>query len=195
MSALSRLSQRNQLIVLAVLVLGLCAVWYVYMIRPLQDELGKIRQEVRQLESEVQAGLAIRERLSEVKLAVQEQEARLAHLRAVLPEKKETAEIVRQVQETAVQSGLRITSFAPKATVNNEFYEDWPIQLALEGNYNSLGTFFEKISGFTRIINVGNLQIRAVEKEPQRSRTLTADCMATTFVYIEPDQAEAETRR
>ncbi len=195
MSALSRLSQRNQLVVLAVLILGLCAVWYVYMVRPLQAEVQKYRQEVRQLEAEIQAGEAVRGKLADLKRAVQEQEARLAHLREVLPETKETAEIILQIQETAVKSGLKITSFAPKATVNNDFYEDWPIQLTLEGSYNSLGSFFERLSGFTRIINVGELQVKAVEKEPNRNRTLTAACTATTFVYAQPAAAEAEVRQ
>lgn len=191
----NRLSQRNQLVVLAVLVLGLCGAWYFYMIRPLQAEVAKIKQDVTQLENEILASVVIREKLGEVKAAVQEQEAKLAHLRQVLPEKKETAEIIRQVQDSAVESGLRVTSFAPRPTVNNEFYEDWPIQLALEGNFNSLGLFFEKLSGFTRLINVGGLQMRAVEENANRNRTLVASCVATTFVYIEPPQAEAEVRR
>jgi type IV pilus assembly protein PilO len=195
MSALNRLSQRNQLVVLAVLILGLCAVWYVYMVRPLQEEVQKYRREVQQLQAEIQAGEAVRDKLAELKRAVQEQEARLAHLREVLPEKKETADIILEVQETAVKSGLKITSFAPKATVNNQFYEDWPIELTMEGSYNSLGSFFERISGFTRIINVGELHVKAIEKEPNRNRTLTAACTATTFVYAEPAAVEAEARQ
>ncbi len=190
MSAISRLSQRTQLIILGVLILALCGAFYVYMIGPLRGELQQIEQQIHVLELEVEAGQAVRDQLEELKGAVREQLARLNHLRRVLPEKKETADIIRQVQQLAVDSTLHIKSFTPRATVNQEFYEDWPILISLEGNYNSLGSFFEKISHFTRIINVDNISIRAVGDEPTRDRSLTATCTATTFVYIEPSSTE-----
>jgi type IV pilus assembly protein PilO len=192
MSAIGRLSQRSQLIILGVLILALCGVFYMYMIGPLRGELKQIEEQIRILELEVETGQAVRDQLEELKRAVREQEARLSHLRRVLPEKKETAEIIRQVQQLAVDSRLHIKSFTPRATVNQEFYEDWPILISLEGNYNSLGSFFEKISRFTRIINVDNINIRSVGEGSTRDRTLTATCTATTFVYIDPSTEESE---
>jgi type IV pilus assembly protein PilO len=188
MSAINRLSQKNQLIILGVLVLGLCGVFYMYFVSPMREELDLLRSDIARLENEVEQGEAVLARLEELKRAVREQEQRLRHLRTVLPEKKETAEIIRQVQNTAVESSLKIMSFAPSATVNREFYEDWPIQLTFEGNYDSLGTFFERVSSFTRLINVENIEIKALEEDTSRQRTLSASCTATTFVYLEPEE-------
>jgi len=192
MSTLGRLPQKTQLIVLGFLVLALCVVFYVYMIAPLQSEVSQLQADISRLELEVSSGQALAGQLKELKRAVGEQEARLRELRAVLPEKKETAEIIRRVQELAVESRLKIKSFTPRATVQNDFYEDWPILISLEGNYNALGTFFEKISQFHRTINVENINLKAVEEEATRERTLTATCTATTFVYLEPEAAPAE---
>lgn len=191
MSRLSNLSQQGKLIVLCGLVLLLCGVFYLYFIRPLQEDLSQTRDRIEKLEVEVAAGEAVRGRLSELKKAVAEQEARLSHLRSVLPEKKETAEIIRKVHEMALDANLKINSFTPRSTVDNGFYEDWPILISLEGNYNALGDFFGRIGAFTRIINVENIHVKSVTEHPTRERTLSATCTATTFVFLEPEQKQA----
>jgi type IV pilus assembly protein PilO len=184
MSAINRLSQRDQFIVLGVLVLVLCVVFYIYMIGPMRTEIETVKGEIATLEAEISQTEVLNQRLQTIKLAVAEQQARLNELRQVLPEEKETADIIRQVQELAVESQLRIKSFTPRSTVDNVFYQDWPILISLEGNFDSLGIFFEKISGFTRIINVEDISIQALDT-PTRNRTLSATCTATTFVFIE----------
>ena len=189
MSAISRLSQKSQLVILGALVLAMCGVFYIYLIRPLQTELAELDLQIQNLEAEVAAGQGVQDQLDELKKAVQEQQARLAFLRQVLPEKKQTAEIIRQVQQVAVDSSLKINSFTPRATVNNDFYEDWPIMISLEGNYDSLGTFFERVGAFTRIINVDNINMKAIEDGASRDRTLSATCTATTFVYLDNEAA------
>lgn len=191
MSRLSRLSQQGEYVVLCGLVLVLCGVFYLYMIRPLQDQLSQTNDRIRSLEVEVAAGEAVRGKLSELKKAVSEQQARLSHLRRVLPEKKETAEIIRKVHEMALDSNLKINSFTPRTTVDNGFYEDWPILISLEGNYNALGDFFGRIGAFTRIINVENIHVKSIAEHPTRQRTLSATCTATTFVFLEPQQKQA----
>lgn len=190
MSRLSRLSQQSELIVLCGLVLLLCGLFYLYFIRPLQDELGQTNTRIQTLETEVAAGQAVRSQLGELKKAVSEQQARLSHLRTVLPEKKETAEIIRKVHEMAIDANLKINSFTPRTTVDNGFYEDWPILISLEGNYNALGDFFGRIGAFTRIINVENIHVKSVAERASKDRTLSATCTATTFVFLEPQPTQ-----
>jgi Tfp pilus assembly protein PilO len=190
MSRLSRLSQQGEYVVLCGLVLVLCGVFYLYMIRPVQEKLTQTNDRIRTLEVEVAAGETVRGKLKELKKAVGVQEMRLSHLRRVLPEKKETAEIIRKVHEMALDSSLKINSFTPRTTVDNGFYEDWPIMISLEGNYNALGDFFGRIGAFTRIINVENIHVKSMTEHPTRERTLSATCTATTFVFLEPEQKQ-----
>jgi Tfp pilus assembly protein PilO len=44
--------------------------------------------------------------------------------------------------------------------------------------------FFDRVSKFSRIINVSNIAIRSKEK-PEPNSTISVDCVATTFVLIE----------
>lgn len=182
--SISKLPQRTQLGLLTVVMGGLFYVFYAFYIQPLKVEVDTLGSQLVEMKNEVQKGQIVYARLPEFKKQVKEQEVKLAGLRSILPERKQTAEIVSGLEQLARESRLRIKSFQPQGTIRKDFYEDWPILLSLEGNYDNLGAFFEKVSQFTRIINVENITIKKVE-EPTRSRTISATCTATTFVFIE----------
>jgi len=184
--SISRLPQRTQLLLLTVVMAGLCYVFYDYYIQPLRTEVTRLSSQVNELTNEVQKGHIVYSRLREFKKQVEEQEIKLATLRSILPERKQTAEIVSGLELLARESRLKIKSFQPQGTVRKDFYEDWPILLSLEGNYNNLGLFFEKVSQYTRIINVDNITIKKVD-QPSRNRTISAISTATTFVYVDPE--------
>ena len=108
---ISRLSRRNQFAVLGILAIALCSIFYLYVISPLGIELESVSTEVEALELEIESGEAIKRRLVEIKKEVATQEAKLNELRKILPDEKETAQIIRQVQQLAVDSNLKIKSF------------------------------------------------------------------------------------
>lgn len=85
----------------------------------------------------------------------------------------------------AASSNLKINKFTPQLVIPRAFYSDWPIQIEVEGNYDGLGLFFEKVSQATRIIDVGTISIKGSDQLADPGRTLTASCTATTFVFKE----------
>ena len=116
---------------------------------------------------------------------------RLNALRAVLPEQEEVSELLRRLQTFAVQSNLTIRAFRPQVAVTREMHSEWPYRLQLDGTFHNLGMFFDRISKFSRIINVSDLVIRAKEP-PELNLTITAECTATTFVLLDPPDAAPE---
>jgi hypothetical protein len=54
--------------------------------------------------------------------------------------------------------------------------------------------FFDRVSKFPRIIHVSGVVIKAKDRQEANS-TVTADCVATTFVLLEPKKAAAPTGR
>ena len=173
--------QQIMLAVLAAAALG--AFWY-YLIFPVSTQMEALDQRVNTLLVEVETAQAIAARRPQFEADVQELSGQLDELKKVLPDEKETAEIVRRVEQLAVESDLSIRSFTPQATVAYEFYEDWPIRMSLEGSYNNLGLFFQRVANFQRIINVDNIEIKAISNTDP-DRTISATCTATTFVLLE----------
>jgi type IV pilus assembly protein PilO len=142
--------------------------------------------ELTTINQNIERGLATAKRLPEFRREVQSLEAQLERLRAVLPEEQDVADLLRRVQAMATQSRLTIRGFTPRAVTRRQMHAEWPIGLQLEGTYHDLGAFLERVSKFPRIINVGNIHIRAQEAGVS---TITADCTATTFVLLETPPA------
>ncbi len=104
----------------------------------------------------------------------------------MLPASKETPDLVRKVQSMASESSLMIRRFAPAATVAYDIYEDWPITIDVEGTYHNLALFFDRVSRLSRLVNMGQVRITA-QTSPTASNTVQVSCVATTYVFKEPD--------
>ena len=145
--------------------------------------------EVRQtrltaLRGDIARGVATARRLPQFQAEVTELERKLENLRAVLPEQKDVADILRRVQGLATQSSLNLQRFTPQEPKQETLYAAVPFKLRAEGSYHNLGQFFDRISKFPRIINIGEITIKARQnQEPNAS--IDAEFVATTFVLQE----------
>jgi len=174
---------------IALALLGVGGFWYAY-VRPAEASLATRRAELDTLRAEITRGLATARQLPEFRSQVAGLQSQLDRLRVVLPEERDVSDLLRRVQAMATQSNLTIRGFAPQAITTRQLHAEWPIGLQLEGTYHDLGTFLERVSKFPRIINVTGLTIRAVPAAvPGGTATITADCIATTFVLIEQGAA------
>lgn len=179
-----------QVVIFTAIILCLAFVFYIYYLKDIVAERDRIEADIARLELSVAQGTAIESRLKRFKQELAQLEDRLATLQQILPAEKETPTVLRSVQQMAASSNLKIEKFVPRPVVPRAFYSDWPIQIQVEGNYDGLGSFFEKISQATRIINVDSISITGLEKDASAARTLNASCTATTFVFREqPDPA------
>ncbi|MBP1594968.1 MAG: Pilus assembly protein, PilO [Acidobacteria bacterium] len=182
---LENLPRRIQIALLAILAIGLAAVFYVYFLKDMVVARSALQTEIARLEREVAKAAAAEAQLTQFKSELKELDARLAVLRRILPAEKETPEVLRSVQLMAAESNLKIVRFVPQPVAPRAFYSDWPITMEVQGSYNALGKFFEKVGQFTRIVNVNNISIKGIEGSTDPARTLNSNCTATTFVYRE----------
>ena len=182
---LENLPRRIQIAIIAILAIGLAVVFYMYFLKDMMAIRSGLQAEIARLEQEVAKATAIEAQLAQFKSELKELDVRLAELRRILPAEKETPEVLRNVQLMAAESNLKIVRFVPQQVSPRAFYSDWPIAMEIQGSYNALGKFFEKIGQFTRIINVDNISIKGIEGSTDPTRTLNSNCTATTFVYRE----------
>jgi type IV pilus assembly protein PilO len=153
-------------------------------------EIEAQRLRVATLRADIDRGVNTARRLPEFRAQVTELERKLDDLKSVLPDQRDAQDLLRRVHTLATQSNLTIRSFIPKTSVRRALHEEWPIEMSIEGNYHDMGYFFDRIARFPRIINVGDLQIRARTAQTA-SATITARCTATTFVLLETPQPGA----
>ena len=174
----------------AFVVLGLVGVgsFYYYYEAPARAEMATRQNQLKVLRAELDKGLATARKLPEFRAEVDELEHRLSTLRNVLPEEKDAADLLRRLQTVAMQSNLAITTFKPSPTVTKQLHAEWPINLELEGSYHNLAAFFDRLGKFTRIVNISALEVKGKDKDKdkQSNVTISAKCVATTFVLLDP---------
>jgi len=183
-NALTKLSLGGQLAASAALAAVIAgAFWYFYWSPAVEEETQK-RTRLESLQKEIRALEVTANKLQEFQREVALLEARLETLKRILPQTKETPDLMRKIQALAAQSNLLIKKFNPGTPVSKDFYQEWPISVEVEGTYHNLGFFFDRVARLPRLVNVGNLKVKSQSKQTA-SNTISAGCVATTFVYVE----------
>jgi Tfp pilus assembly protein PilO len=157
--------------------------WWVYPdFAEWKKKNEKNRGKLEELQTEIRKGQAIEAKLPEFEHEIVNLEAKLEQLVNILPTEPETGELLKWVKNLTDQSNLELKRFDPGALRQVEFYREFPIAMDLSGNYHDLGIFFDRISKYSRIINVNNVKI---DTNPAGTGTIRSTFTATTFVYDE----------
>jgi type IV pilus assembly protein PilO len=189
--SLSKLPWYAQLGVFAAMSIVGVGVFYYYYEMPKHAEIAKQDKQLKSLQADLDKARATAKKLPQFKADVSNLEHRLANLRSVLPEEKDAADLLRRLQTVAMQSNLTIMVFKPSPVVTKQVHAEWPITLEFEGTYHNLATFFDRLAKFTRIVNVSALEVKGKDKAAQPNLTISAKCVATTFVLLDKAAIEA----
>src|SRR5215471_14041822 len=133
------------------------------------------------LNQEIAKGRAAERKLSQFREEVKRLELELSKLLQILPSKRNTEELIKRIETLTRQGDFTLKTFKPGDFVQKDFYAEWPIQVAVEGTYHNLALFFDRMSRFSRIINVEDLKIGALSDAPGKS--ISSTFTAKTFIY------------
>src|SRR5687768_1122383 len=181
---LDKLPWYGQVAIFTVMGIVLIGSFWWFYVQPTEAEFAVREKRLAGLRVDIAKGSATANQLNQFRQQVAELESRLEGLKAVLPEEKDVADLLRRIQTLATQSNLAIRGFKPAASVTKALHAEWPIALQLDGTYHNLAMFFDRISKYSRIINVSSINIRSKDK-PEPHSTITAECVATTFVLLD----------
>lgn len=155
--------------------------YYYFYEQQARAELDMRQGELAAIRGRIDKGMETARKLPEFRAQVGDLEARLESLKAILPEEKDVAELLRRIQTLASQSSLTIRHFRPRAIATRELHAEWPIEIEVEGAYHNVGQFLDRVSKLPRIINVGAMEMTTVEP-PRPGVTVRVKCTAMTFV-------------
>lgn len=138
-------------------------------------------------------------------------EQQLGDLHTVLPAERAVDVLIRQLQDVATLSHVRLMRLAAKTPVSREssasgagkkgeatpqLYNEIPFTLELAGSYNSLDMFFDRVAHMSRIVNISDLAMSGlananrvhlkVKLPSGLGDSVVASCTATT--YYQPAQ-------
>ncbi len=176
---------------LGILVFGL---FYLGWYKGKAAEISRLEARLSQLTREVNIAKEKEKELALLKKENADLEAKLERLKKVLPEKKEISKILKDVQKLASDVHLNVISFVPKPSVDRGLVAEWPIDIEVIGTYHNLGYFFDKLGKFTRIFNVGSIEIKALRRQSLNS-TIDAKFTASTYIFVEKKLEEQKKKK
>ena len=99
-----------------------------------------------------------------------------------LPSKTEVAELLVDISQTGLASGLEFELFQPTAEIPLEFYAELPIKLRVTGEYHEFGNFVSGVAALPRIVTLHNFSIK-----PAQGGKLVMEATAKTYRYLDED--------
>jgi len=145
------------------------------------QEIAAIRAELEEMNAKILEGRAIEQKLPEFEQEVANLQRKLGDIQQILPTDTETGDLLRWIKNMTDQSNLGLKTFAPGNLRPVDFYKEFPIEMDVIGRYHDLGVFLDRVSKYSRIINVDNL--RMTSNQGGGDKTIRASFTATTFVY------------
>ena len=162
-------------------------------ISKVDDEIRSAESTIKDLDTKIEQGRSAQRKLPQFREEVRRLELELEKLRRILPSSRNTDEIIKKMKSLVDQGDFvlhRMTFPKISTAQGSDPYAEWPISISVDGRYHNLAILFNRLSNFSRIMNVEQISISALGN--QTDRTITSDFVAKTFIYVDPkDQKDA----
>ncbi len=158
--------------------------FYFAYYKPKQASLKTVRNERIQAEQQVEILRVKKRQLDAIEAELVSLNASLSELETIIPQKKETSDILRNIQQMAFDQQLDLVRFAEDRETARDFYTEWPIPIVVNGTYHNLAQFFDRILHFPRIFNIDDFSIKALSDQ-RSGNTITASFTLKSYFFLE----------
>ncbi len=161
-------------------IIGLLA-WFLLI--PKYRDIRKSRTQLTELNVKLNESRLIAADIPKFQQEMADLETKLKEAVSQLPNEKEIPDLIESISDAGRSSGLKIDLFKPQKEVKRGFYAEVPVNMIVEGKYESLYNFSVKIGALPRIVNISNLDISSLGHK-NRIPMLKANFVTTTFRFL-----------
>ena len=133
----------------ALVIIGLA--WYLF-VRDQRAELETLETEETTLRSEFETKQGRAANLEPLKLQLAQMEQQLQQMLRQLPSKTEMPDLIVDISQTALATGIANELFQPGPETPKEFYAEKPIALRMVGTYHQFGAFVSGVASLPRVV-------------------------------------------
>lgn len=185
------------LLIKAIIIVVLCVVlggaWYYFDTDAQLVELDALAAKEQELKGQFEQKQKKAANLEEYKEQLSEIEKTFGDLLRQLPDKTQVPELLVDVSQTGLASGLEFELFKPGAENIKDFYAELPIEIRVIGNFVEFGTFVSGLASLPRIVTVHNIKITSNAKEGGAKKTgkfpFAMNALVKTYRYLEEGAA------
>lgn len=185
-----------------VLVLILFLAWYL-SISDTQGRIESLERVEQQKLAEFETKQAKAVNLEPLKAQLAEMEIMLQQMLRQLPSKTEMPDLIVDVSQTALASGIENELFQPGPEAMREFYAEKPIALRMVGSYHQFGAFVSGVASLPRVVI---MTMHDISLKPRQDATrgrqqqtafgsgaLVLEGTVKTYRYLDEDEVAAQT--
>ena len=176
-----------RIFVVAVVFVGVLGLGYWLDIKDQRINLEKVEARETELRQTFETKAKKAANLAAYEQQLEEMKASFGAMLRQLPNKTEVAELLVDISQTGLASGLEFELFKPQAEVPKEFYAELPISIRVKGGYHEFGNFISGVAALPRIVTVHDVNVK-----PNKDGELTMDLLAKTYRYMEDDEGGAK---
>lgn len=189
--------QKAKMVFCVVLMLVILILSYLLVIRGKVEELGGLESKESTLRTQFETEQKKAVNLEPLKQQLAQMEQVLQQMLRQLPSKTEMPDLIIDVSQTALSSGLNNELFQPGAESPKEFYAEKPIALRLVGSYHQFGAFVSGVASLPRVVILTMHDINLKPKDPKvgisaRSGALELSGTVKTYRYLDDTELEAQ---
>lgn len=178
------------LIALAVLGLG-----YWFDIKDQRLRLDKAENQESELKTAFETKARKAANLEAYEQQLEEMRQSFGAMLRQLPNKTEVADLLVDISQTGLASGLEFDLFKPQAEAPRDFYAELPISIKVRGTYHEFGAFVSGVAALPRIVTIHDIAIlpptEAGKDKAPASGDLVMELTAKTYRYLDENEQSA----
>lgn len=172
-----------RIFVIALVFVGVLGLGYWFDIKDQRLSLEKAEAKETELRQTFEFKAKKAANLAAYELQLEEMKESFGAMLRQLPNKTEVAELLVDISQTGLASGLEFELFKPQAEVPKEFYAELPISIRVKGDYHEFGSFISGVAALPRIVTVHDINMA-----PTQDGELTMDILAKTYRYMDEEE-------
>ncbi len=181
-------------VLLGLLIVGLT--WWLF-VRDKRSELENLVNRETELRGEYETLRGRAANLEPLKLQLAQMEQQLQQMLRQLPSRTEMPDLIVDISQTALATGLANELFQPGTETPKEFYAEQPIALRMVGTYHQFGAFVSGVASLPRVVILTMHDIALRPKAPETGITVDSQALelagtVKTYRYLDEEEAAAQ---
>lgn len=179
-----------RVVVIALIAVAVIGLGYWFDIKDQQLRLEQAQRKETELKAEFETKARKAANLEAYEQQLEEMRQSFGAMLRQLPNKTEVADLLVDVSQTGLASGLEFDLFKPDAEIPREFYAELPINIKVRGTYHEFGAFVSGVAALPRIVTIHDIAISPPAKDAGTT-DLTMELIAKTYRYLDEEEQSA----
>lgn len=178
-------------VIVGLLIVGLT--WWVF-VRDQRDSLEGLERTETELRDKYETRQGRASNLEPLKLQLAEMEQQLQQMLRQLPSKTEMPDLIVDISQTALATGITNELFQPGPEQPKEFYAEKPIALRMVGSYHQFGGFVSGVASLPRVVIMTMHDISLKPRSKDKDAGITANAplelagTVKTYRYLDEEE-------